>query len=407
MTVLSRRDVRKPLVEALSRLGWSSVQIGNGIGWSGQTIKIDLRSWGGADVLFPERPRTLRAVYTATLRYYALHYDFDNAQSGLEDPVGSAVEAHLEMGQLRAVCQGMSRAYKELCTPICSPELQGYVDLAKDLIDFADQPDIDMFEDWLRAVRDHEVETPGSTSEAINSFTEFFGAQCNRGALMIHAPEALRDLIEGWLIGLAIKDVLYDGRSAVVITGLYGLRGQPKQSLAEIGQVIKVTREFVRQINLRVIRFWRRPSYACQIRRHVRTVDMLEDQLASAEQALVARDASIEELECRIENVCDASRGDIDLLKLNELLEAESRRRPQKNLSKRIDQLELTARSENCLSRDGIEYVWQLVEKTEAELMKINNFGRKSLNEIKEVLAQLGLHLGMRLNELLGKDASR
>jgi len=67
-------------------------------------------------------------------------------------------------------------------------------------------------------------------------------------------------------------------------------------------------------------------------------------------------------------------------------------------LFKRVDELDLSVRSANCLQNAGIEYVWQLVEKTEAEMLKTKNFGRKSLNEIKEILSELGLSLGMKLH---------
>ena len=68
------------------------------------------------------------------------------------------------------------------------------------------------------------------------------------------------------------------------------------------------------------------------------------------------------------------------------------------NLSKRVDELELSVRSQNCLQNAGIEYIYQLVEKTEPEMLKTKNFGRKSLNEIKEILGDLGLSLGMKLH---------
>ncbi len=68
------------------------------------------------------------------------------------------------------------------------------------------------------------------------------------------------------------------------------------------------------------------------------------------------------------------------------------------NLFKRVDDLELSVRSQNCLQNAGIEYIYQLVEKTEAEMLKTKNFGRKSLNEIKEILQDLGLSLGMKLH---------
>ena len=66
-------------------------------------------------------------------------------------------------------------------------------------------------------------------------------------------------------------------------------------------------------------------------------------------------------------------------------------------LFKRVDELELSVRSQNCLQNAGVEYIHQLVERSEAEMLKTKNFGRKSLNEIKEILADLSLSLGMKL----------
>ncbi|MBV9978962.1 MAG: hypothetical protein JO365_02970 [Bradyrhizobium sp.] len=64
----------------------------------------------------------------------------------------------------------------------------------------------------------------------------------------------------------------------------------------------------------------------------------------------------------------------------------------------KVAELELSVRSANCLENDNITYVGDLVQKTEAEMLRTPNFGRKSLNEIKEVLAQMGLHLGVEIS---------
>src|SRR5487761_1108059 len=68
-----------------------------------------------------------------------------------------------------------------------------------------------------------------------------------------------------------------------------------------------------------------------------------------------------------------------------------------KNLLRKVDELELSVRSANCLKNDNIVYIGDLVQKTEGDMLRTPNFGRKSLNEIKEVLAQMGLHLGMEI----------
>jgi DNA-directed RNA polymerase subunit alpha len=68
-----------------------------------------------------------------------------------------------------------------------------------------------------------------------------------------------------------------------------------------------------------------------------------------------------------------------------------------RNLLRKVDELELSVRSANCLKNDNIVYIGDLVQKTEAEMLRTPNFGRKSLNEIKEVLTTMGLHLGMEI----------
>ena len=69
------------------------------------------------------------------------------------------------------------------------------------------------------------------------------------------------------------------------------------------------------------------------------------------------------------------------------------------NLLRKVDELELSVRSANCLKNDNIVYIGDLVQKSEQEMLRTPNFGRKSLNEIKEVLTQMSLHLGMEIVE--------
>jgi DNA-directed RNA polymerase subunit alpha len=73
----------------------------------------------------------------------------------------------------------------------------------------------------------------------------------------------------------------------------------------------------------------------------------------------------------------------------------EEPRKEEAALLKKVDELELSVRSANCLKNDNIVYIGDLIQKSEAEMLRTPNFGRKSLNEIKEVLASMGLHLGM------------
>ncbi|MBM4307085.1 MAG: DNA-directed RNA polymerase subunit alpha [Deltaproteobacteria bacterium] len=75
------------------------------------------------------------------------------------------------------------------------------------------------------------------------------------------------------------------------------------------------------------------------------------------------------------------------------------------NLFRSVDELELSVRSANCLKHADIRLIGDLVQKTEAEILATKNFGRKSLNEIKEILAEMGLGLGMRLDSWPHKKA--
>ena len=74
------------------------------------------------------------------------------------------------------------------------------------------------------------------------------------------------------------------------------------------------------------------------------------------------------------------------------------------NLWRTVDELELSVRSANCLQNANIKYIGELVQKTESEMLKTKNFGRKSLKEIKEILAEMGLQLGMKLDNWPGPN---
>ncbi|MBZ5574098.1 MAG: DNA-directed RNA polymerase subunit alpha, partial [Acidobacteriia bacterium] len=81
---------------------------------------------------------------------------------------------------------------------------------------------------------------------------------------------------------------------------------------------------------------------------------------------------------------------------------AAEERKPEirnENLNRSVEELELSVRSYNCLKNANIQTIGELVQKTEAEMLKTKNFGRKSLNEIKEILSTMGLSLGMKIDE--------
>ena len=81
----------------------------------------------------------------------------------------------------------------------------------------------------------------------------------------------------------------------------------------------------------------------------------------------------------------------------NPMLEIEEPEAVNPNLFKSVDELELSVRSANCLQNANIRYIGELVQRSEGEMLKTKNFGRKSLNEIKDVLASMSRELGLAL----------
>src|SRR5439155_135255 len=79
---------------------------------------------------------------------------------------------------------------------------------------------------------------------------------------------------------------------------------------------------------------------------------------------------------------------------------AESITESNKNLLRSVNELELSVRAANCLKNANIKTIADLVQKTEADMLRTKNFGKKSLNEIKEILSEMGLGLGMKLDHL-------
>lgn len=85
----------------------------------------------------------------------------------------------------------------------------------------------------------------------------------------------------------------------------------------------------------------------------------------------------------------------------------EEREKFNENLYRSVDELELSVRSANCLKNAGIKLIGELVSRSEAEMLKTQNFGRKSLNEIKDILADMGLTLGMKLEGFPDQEIMR
>jgi len=176
-----------------------------------------------------------------------------------------------------------------------------------------------------------------------------------------------------------------------VIQYYCGINSQKPLTLLEIGTLLEVSRERIHQIEMEAIRNLRRSS----------EVVSLNLQMCPFSELAPGRQKDAEEID-RLQKELEKAGEKIDWLSArvidtDEAIECGYEEELNKNLFKPIEDLDLSIRSANCLQNAGIEYIYQLVEKTELEMIKTKNFGRKSLNEIKEILAEMNLNLGMRL----------
>ncbi|MFQ5839623.1 MAG: DNA-directed RNA polymerase subunit alpha [Candidatus Methylomirabilales bacterium] len=117
--------------------------------------------------------------------------------------------------------------------------------------------------------------------------------------------------------------------------------------------------------------------------------------------SILPREAMIRAARILKEHLEIFARVDAEPVEEERLVDAEQERLIQ-NLNRSVDELELSVRSANCLKNSTIQYIWQLVQKSEAEMLKTKNFGRKSLNEIKEILGDMHLQFGMKLDDVPG-----
>jgi DNA-directed RNA polymerase subunit alpha len=96
---------------------------------------------------------------------------------------------------------------------------------------------------------------------------------------------------------------------------------------------------------------------------------------------------------------------DVDELEAQETIKEPESEPLNENLFRCVDELDLSVRSANCLQNADIKYIGELVQRSESEMLKTKNFGRKSLLEIKELLAEMGLGLGMRLSSFPDRES--
>lgn len=245
----------------------------------------------------------------------------------------------------------------------------------------------------------------GSTLDEIKGYKSLGSSvamYAHRHSTMFGPPETsvvVSETTRSW-IDKAFAEL--DERGQCVIQHRFPEDGSDAKSLREIGMMMSLPAERVRQFTMHALREMRdflRAHY------DISPVPTWDDVVVDGRTALIALKARSAELEAQVvvlrEQNAECRRQLIDLGALEGRLEDSDVPvnvvKQNAELRKHVDELNLSVRARNCMDNAGCQYVWQICEKTEAEMLKTKNFGRKSLNELKDLFLEMGVSFGMTI----------
>lgn len=365
-----RMDVTKTLLE----LGLNDPEIAQTLGVSRATVQTDRRLMGivRKEAWDPkEHFSYLVSAYAESIaRNYVLKPDLKRG-----------FETALRMPEVLAALKGAKAA---VVAPVTQdPGSEGYRKLLEAIFGIqairlvAYEPE-DFFRDYCCKLYHHELTVPDS-----------FGALCADVLAVYLAEEVIRTK-PPWTnetVGLATQIIdeliaTLTPREAQILEVRFGLKGELK-TLVQAGEHFGIASERVRQIEAQALR---------KLKHHSRS---------SYLQILTESSAQL--LKWDLRQTLRA----IHQNKVQKLLDEINREHRSINfttaqfqsLAKSVDEIEITVRSYNCLKNANIKTIWELVQKNEADMLKSRWFGRKSIQEIKTILAAMGLHLDMQFDE--------
>ena len=380
-----------PVIRELLPLGLSYKQIAKALSCNPLTVRNHVKRMGGVSAITPERVNSLKKgdVYVAC--FGAWIHGSEN------EIVMSALETELGINELRAFAHGLAASMEALSTPMFDDEFKPFaricfgVDGKLELTNDGSE----LIEMLKTNVADGTIEAPQSIDEARLMLTKAHTQSKDREWILTPLPSYMLEICQRALGQLEEEHP----RRAKVLKLTSGI-GCEQQTLTQIGKDMHLSREHVRLIELTARRIFR--HHYRQLLGHrddgCTTPAMLSERSQRASEARDRAEEKATELQILLDSVVmlvGSSGHDNLIAKLKSMLGSMS----VSDLSKRVDELELSVRAANCLDNAGIEYIYQLVERTEAEMLKTKYFGRKSLNEIKEILAEFEppLRLGMEI----------
>ncbi len=379
------RRKREPLVRELYGLGFSAHEIVEATGWSDATIIHDIWRFGGLEA-FPNRPAKKVGVFVAVLRRYA---EIAVGRHEGVDELWRILRDRLHIRMLRTFVEGaaahqlylenagtaLPEGYRRLFATVF-----GRSALFDRLVDTNEEVGFgsECFTDFLQEVRDGKV--PENATQARWRLAKMVNERSGLDSILL--PFNAARVIE--FTEQALHSLM--PREEACIRMRFGIGREP-MTPDQVGahESFMVTRERVRQIEAKALSKFRHPSRSKPIRNCIVSVGKLMKKCEMLEKERERLQAEVAGLHEHIREARLAAPPRINHLTI---------------FDKSVDDLELTVRATNCLQYAGIRYIGELVQKSEAEMLKTKNFGRKSLKEIKGVLAEFSppLALDMKID---------
>lgn len=363
---LQARRARFPLVRALNRLGipleWIACRA---VACNILTLRNDLKSVG---VIRGKREDRKRVFATVLRRYAAIWLKQPgDPQLNAEDEL---IRPHLAdwlcISEMEYYVQGLAAAMGKLTVPEYGPGEENYFKLTSAIFGYgwkmggeARLAGQRFWVNYLTGISDGSSQAPESHDQMLADLTDRY-VRGKRASIMPAWPAGSVEIIEQVLRTLT-------GREEDVLRLYFGI-GRGACTMAELGQKYDVTRERIRQIMAKAFRKLRHPSRA-------RFLESLVQPYALILRPPAAKTAPPEPQSSQLMPFM-----------LN-------------NLILTVEEAEFSIRADNCLKANNIRRIWELAQMTEADLQRSRNFGRKTLWEVKQVLAELGLSLGMQFDD--------
>lgn len=365
------RRARIPLIQMLEPLGLSLDWIAEVVGCDKTTLREDLKSEGITRKSKMDRAQIFRNVIKRYAECWVRFMRDEPSQDSSEGFDAEIVMLHLgdwlQVNDLVPFINGLVMAMGKLIMPGYHADLEPEAVLIRAMLCEIWAPDsyksrnpVQLLSDYFVGIQAGAILPPSSHDDLLRDLTDRCVSD-ERGDIKPVWPHNVREVVG------KILDTLTE-REAKVIRMRFGIGGEKSRTLEEVGNDFEVTRERIRFIEAKALRKLRHPSRSKGLKSLLEPFTILVHAPAPINTAPVAPPAPIE------------------FDRLNHLV-------------KSVDELEMSVRSMNCLQNGNIRWVWELAERTEPEMLRIKSFGWKSLRELNELLAEMGLAFGTKYSE--------